>query len=90
MPENWQVTAVERLLYRFPEVVLRAGEEFAPNYITSYLIELARAYNSFYGKEQIVKSGDSASPYKVALSAAFARVMHNGLAILGIEAPERM
>ena len=72
------------------EVVLRAGEEFAPNYITSYLTELARAYNSFYGAEQIVKRDDPASPYKVALSAAFARVMQNGLTILGIQPPEKM
>jgi arginyl-tRNA synthetase len=70
--------------------VERAGVEFAPHYITSYLTLLARAYNSFYGNEQIVKKDDPASPYKVALSEAFARVMKNGLHILGIEAPEKM
>lgn len=90
MPEVWQVTEVEKLLYRFPEVVERSGREFAPHYIVNYLTELARAYNSFYGNEQIVRSDDPASPYKVALSEAFARVMQNGLTILGIEAVERM
>lgn len=90
LPEDWQTNEVEKLLYRFPEVVARAGIEFAPQYITSYLTELARAYNSFYGKEQIVSAQDPVSPYKVALSQAFARVMQNGLSILGIVAPERM
>jgi arginyl-tRNA synthetase len=90
LPEGWQTNEVEKLLYRFPEIVARAGAEFAPQHITSYLTELARAYNSFYGTEQIVSAEDPASSYKVALSSAFARVMANGLAILGIEAPERM
>ncbi len=90
LPQDWQVMEVERLLYRFPEVVLRAGEEFAPHYIASYLVELARAYNSFYGKEQIVNSEDPSSPYKVALSHAFATVMKNGLTVLGIPVLEKM
>lgn len=89
-PENWVTNEVEKMLYRFPEVVARAGEEFAPHYVVGYLTELARAYNSFYGNNQIVSSSDAASPYKVALTEAFARVMKNGLTILGIQAPERM
>lgn len=90
IPDGWATTEVERLLYRFPEVVTRAGEEFAPHYIVNYLTELARAYNSFYGNNLIVKAGDDTSPYKVALSEAFATVMKNGLTILGIDAPDRM
>jgi arginyl-tRNA synthetase len=40
---------VEKLLYKFPEIVLRSSEEYEPHYIANYLIEVARAYNSFYG-----------------------------------------
>ena len=43
---------IERLLYRFPEVVERAGKEFAPHYITTYLTELAGSFNNFYAHEQ--------------------------------------
>ncbi len=87
---SWQTSEVERLLYRFPEVVLRAGKEFAPHYIVSYLTELARAYNSFYGNNQIIDEADPASPYKVALSRAFSIVMKNGLNVLGIPVLEKM
>jgi arginyl-tRNA synthetase len=90
LPSGWQTFELERLLYRFPEVVLRAGEEFAPHHIINYLTELARAFNSFYGNEQIVDAKDASSPYKIALAESFATVMKNGLSILGIEAPERM
>ena len=85
-----EVSEVEKLLYRFPEVVLRAGEEYAPHYVANYLIELARAYNSFYGNTTIVNVKDKTSPYKVALTFAFVFVMKKGLYLLGIEAPERM
>ena len=42
---------IERLLYRFPEIVERAGREYEPHYITTYLMELAGLFNSFYAKE---------------------------------------
>jgi len=81
---------VEKMLYKFPEVVARAQDEYAPHYITHYLVELARAFNSFYGNNQIVNKEDKTSAYKVALTLAFSKVMQNGLYLLGIESPERM
>ena len=80
---------IERLLYRFPEVVERAGKEFAPHYITTYLTELAGSFNNFYAHEQVI--GDSPeSSYRLAIVEAFNIVIKNGLTILGIPAPERM
>ncbi len=90
LPENWETTVLEKLLYRFGEVVERAGTELQPHYIATYLIELAGAFNSWYAKEQIVNGADAASPYKVALTAAFATTMKNGLFLLGIKVPEKM
>ena len=80
---------IEKLLYRFPEIVERAGAEYAPNYITTYLTELASSFNNFYAHEQVI--GDSPeSGYRLAIVKAFNIVMKNGLNILGIPAPERM
>ncbi len=76
---------IEKLLYRFPEIVERAGREYAPNYIVTYLTELSAAFNNFYAHEVIL--GDS---YRLAITQAFKIVMKNGLTILGIPAPERM
>ena len=78
-----------RLLYRFPEIVERAGREYASHFIASYLIELAGAFNNWYAKERILNSGDE-TKYRLALTAAFAQVMKNGLWLLGIAAPEKM
>jgi arginyl-tRNA synthetase len=83
-------TEIERLLYRFPEVILRSGEAYEMHHITNYLTELARSYNSFYGNTKILDKNDPASPYKVALTQAFSIIMKNGLDILGIPTPEKM
>jgi arginyl-tRNA synthetase len=83
-------TQLEKMLYRFPEVVYRASVEFEPHYVANYLIEIAREFNSFYGNTQIINKDDETSSYKIALTAAFAEVMKKGLYLLGIEAPEKM
>lgn len=85
-----EVFEIEKLLYRFPEIVLRSAQEFEPHYIANYLIDLSRAFNTFYGNTKIINKDDLNSPYKVALTEAFSIVMKNGLYLLGIKAPERM
>ena len=80
-----EVREIERLLYRFPEVIERAGKEYAPHYIVTYLTELAGSFNNFYAHEEIL-----GNPYRLAITKAFNIVMKNGLTVLGIPAPERM
>lgn len=90
IPNNWEILELEKMLYKFPEVVARAQDEYAPHYISHYLVELARAFNSFYGNTQIINKDDESSAYKIAVTSAFTIVMQNGLYLLGIENPERM
>ncbi len=82
--------ALDTLLYRYPEVVLRAGSEYAPSFLATYLTQLAGAFNTFYGNTVIVNSEDSESPQKVAYAEAVGIVLESGLALLGISAPLRM
>ncbi len=84
-----EVTTLERLLHRFPEVVLRASMEHEPHHVTTYLVDLAAAWNSWYGAERIL-DGSPVAPYKLALADAFRLTMRNGMHLLGMEAPERM
>ena len=85
-----EISEVEKLLYRFPEIVYRSAEEFEPHYIANYLIDISRAYNTFYGNTKIIDKDDPTSSYKVALTLAFSVIIKNGLYLLGIKAPERM
>jgi arginyl-tRNA synthetase len=85
-----EIFEVEKMLYKFEEVVARAVSEYEPHYIANYLIEVARSYNSFYGNTIIINKEDENSAYKVALTYAFSFVMKTGLNLLGIVAPKKM
>jgi arginyl-tRNA synthetase len=82
---------LERLLARFPTVVERAQKEFTPQLITTYLTNLASAFNSYYAGNKIIDAGNAeVSAYRLALAQAVKTVLQNGLFLLGIKAPVRM
>ncbi len=85
-----EIFEVEKLLYKFPEIIFRSASEYEPHYIANYLIEVARAFNSFYGNIIIVNKEDKTSSYKVSLTYAFSFLMKTGLHLLGIKAPKKM
>lgn len=76
---------VARLIMQFPDIVKAAADNYAPNTLCTYLFQLAQAFNVFYGKNPIV--GDEK---RIALTAATAQVLKNGLHLLGINVLERM
>ena len=87
---NIESNNLEKMLYRFSEIVEWAGDEYSPHHIASYLIELSSTFNGFYAKGKIVDKDDIKSPYKIALTEAFSIIIKNGLNLLGISAPEKM
>ena len=89
--EGMEISALEKHLYRYSEVVERAGNELSPSTIANYLIELAGLFNGFYAQGQIIDSSDKETTlYKVAITDAFATTMTNGLKLLGISVPGKM
>ncbi len=85
-----KISLLERKLHVFPEIVERAATDFAPNYIATYLIELAGEFNAYYAKNKIVDEKDALSPYKLALTEATTFVLKNGMYLLGFDAPDKM
>jgi arginyl-tRNA synthetase len=90
LPDKWESAEVEKLLYRFPEMVERALSEYSPHYIALYAIELARSFSAFYGNTKIVDKEDASSPYKMAIAEAVGIAMQNALYLLGVETPTKM
>jgi arginyl-tRNA synthetase len=78
-----------RLLHRFPEIVEYAASLREPHVLTSYLLEIASTFNSWYAQVHIL-DGSADAPHKVALADAVRKTLKNGLWMLGIPAPERM
>ncbi|TFV70815.1 arginine--tRNA ligase [Blastococcus sp. CT_GayMR19] len=83
-----------RAIGEFPRVLTAAAELRAPHRVARYLEELAGTYHRFYDSCRVLPRGDEvAGPQTTArlwVCAATATVLHNGLTVLGVHAPERM
>ena len=77
-------------LARYPDVLAGAAQDFAPHDVVFYLRELAASYHSYYDAERILVDDEGVKLARLALVAATAQVLHNGLAVLGVSAPARM
>ncbi len=86
-----EISDLEKMLYRFPEIVESAIIGYAPQHVVTYLLEVARAFNSFYGANQIVDVlNKDVSQHRLAVARATQIILKNGLYLLGIKAPEKM
>jgi len=82
--------ALLRELYIFPEIITKAAEEYMPNYIATYLFELAQNFNLFYNEIRVLQAEKNVSLARLHLVKSVSLVLKNGLALLGIKAPEQM
>jgi arginyl-tRNA synthetase len=85
-----QALALMLLLAKYPEMLTAAAQDFAPHDVTFYLRELAACYHSYYDAERILVDDEAVKLARLALVAATAQVLHNGLAVLGVSAPQKM
>jgi arginyl-tRNA synthetase len=85
-----QALALMLQLAKYPEMLRDAALDFAPHDVTFYLRELAATYHSYYDAERILVDDEALRNARLALVAATAQVLHNGLAVLGVGAPRKM
>jgi arginyl-tRNA synthetase len=82
------------LLAAYPQVLAAAGELREPHRVVRYLEDLASGYHKFYDAIRVLPMGDdaptAATVARLWLCAATRQVLANGLAVLGVSAPERM
>jgi arginyl-tRNA synthetase len=77
-------------LAKYPEMLTAAAQDNAPHDVTFYLRDLAATYHSYYDAERILVEDEAVKKARLALIAATAQVLHNGLAVLGVSALTRM
>ena len=86
----YEITLAQKLA-QFPEVLARAASESAPHFLTYYLHDdVAAALHTYYNAERFLVEDESVRNARLALVAATRQVLANGLAVLGVSAPERM
>jgi arginyl-tRNA synthetase len=79
-----------KLIYRFPAVILEAGEKYEPSIVTRHIVDIAQNFNKFYHDEHILVANEEEKKAKLLLVYAAKQTIRNGLLLLGMEAPERM
>ena len=85
-----QAQALMLLIAKYPDMLTNAASGFAPHDVAFYLRELAACYHSYYDAERILVDDEAVKLARLALVAATAQVLHNGLAVLGVSAPRKM
>ena len=88
--ESPQAQALMLQLAKYPAMLTAASADFAPHDVTFYLRDLAASYHSYYDAERILVDDEVVKKARLALVAATAQVLHNGLAVLGVSAPASM
>jgi arginyl-tRNA synthetase len=88
--ESEYETAILQRLIDYPQVIESAAEDLAPHLVAFYLKDLAADFHSYYNASRFLVEDETVKLARLALIAAVAQVMRNGLALLGVSAPEKM
>jgi arginyl-tRNA synthetase len=88
--ETQQEKDLVNVLMNFNNVIQQATEQYKPSFVTAYLYDLSRAFNSFYAECPVGSAEEPLKSSRLMLSRATAEVLKKGLEVLGIQAPERM
>jgi arginyl-tRNA synthetase len=83
-------TALAKHLLNFGLTLEAVAEEYRPNFLCNYLYELAGKFTSFYENCPVLKADDATRASRLALCDLTARVLKQGLDVLGIETVEQM
>jgi arginyl-tRNA synthetase len=83
-------TALLQRMIDYPQVIETAAEDLAPHLVAFYLKELAADFHSYYNASRFLVDDEKIKLARLALIAAVAQVLKNGLALLGVSAPEKM
>ncbi len=79
-----------RMIYDFPNVIISSMEKNEPFFITRQIVEIAKAFNTFYNSKQIIVENEEIKNARLSLVYATKTVIKVGLSLLGIEAPNKM
>jgi len=88
--EGTRELALLAKLGEYPAMLEGASKELAPHQVAFYLRELAGEFHSYYNAERILVAEARVRLARLALAAAVRQVLRNGLALIGVSAPEKM
>ena len=82
--------AIIKLIYAFEDTLIQVTSKDEPSILARYLIELAKAYSSFYNENKIITEDKQLQNARVYLTYGVRKVLKIGAKLLGIEMPNKM
>mgnify|MGYP004672402921 FL=1 len=79
-----------KLIYKFEDILKQVADKNEPSILSRYLIDLAKAYSSFYNENKIIVEDENVKKARVFITYATGKVLKLGSALLGIEMPNKM
>ncbi len=89
LDSDYEIALLQKLI-DYPQMIANAAQDLAPHLIAFYLKELAADFHSYYNASRFLVEDEAVKCARLALIAAIAQVLKNGLALLGVSAPEKM
>ncbi len=91
LPLEEKEKEVLKTISQFPDIIEEAGNSYSPALIANYCYELVKEYNQFYHDYSILNEpSNDRRNFRLVLSTSVVNILKNGMAMLGIELPERM
>ena len=92
---NLELSKIEKEIVQsiltYPTIINEAANNLSPALVANYVYDLVKAFNNFYQTTPILKVDDQAVlEFRIALSNMVARVVKSGMALMGIEVPDKM
>ena len=89
-PNEKEVELIQKM-NGYADVVAQAGKDYSPSGIANYCYELTKEFNQFYHDYSILREEDEQKRmFRLVLAKNVAKILKNGMSLLGIEVPERM
>ena len=89
LSDDYSMTIL-KLIYNFEDILIQVTDKNEPSILARYLIDLAKAYSSFYNENKIIVDDKEVQDARVYLTYAVSQVLKQGANLLGIEMPEKM
>lgn len=85
-PYSWEII---KLLYQYPEKIRQSYRQLSPSVLAKYLIDVAQAFNKYYGQVRILEK-DAGIQARLALVKAVTIILTDGMQTLGMKVPRKM